>query len=51
MSYKTLFDLHGKTAIVTGGAGMLGRRFCAGLAEFNANVAVVDIDAKAQLFV
>ena len=46
-SYRNLFDLHGKTAIVTGGAGILGRRFCAGLAEFGANVAVVDIDAKA----
>ena len=46
-SYRKVFDLHGKTAIVTGGAGILGRRFCAGLAEFGANVAVVDIDAKA----
>lgn len=47
MNYKTLFNLHGKTAIVIGGAGILGRKFCAGLAEFGANVAVVDIDAKA----
>ena len=47
ISYRKLFDLHGKTAIVTGGGGILGRRFCAGLAEFGANVAVVDIDAKA----
>jgi len=47
ISYRKLFDLHGKTAIVTGGAGILGCRFCAGLAEFGANVAVVDIDAKA----
>ena len=46
-SYRKLFDLHGKTAIVTGGAGILGRRFCAGLAEFGANVAVIDIDVKA----
>lgn len=51
MSYKALFDLHGKTAIVTGGAGILGRRFCAGLAEFGANIAVVDIDAKAARYV
>lgn len=43
-SYKSLFDLSGKTAIVTGGLGILGRRFCRGLAEFGANVAVVDLD-------
>lgn len=42
--YKDLFDLSGKTAIVTGGLGILGRRFCRGLAEFGANVAVVDLD-------
>ena len=47
MNYKALFDLHGKTAIVTGGAGILGRKFCAGLAEFGANVVIVDIDVKA----
>ena len=47
ISYRKLFDLNGKTAIVTGGVGILGRRFCAGLAEFGANVAVIDIDAKA----
>lgn len=37
-------SLAGKTAVVTGGAGILGRRFCAGLAEFGANVAIVDIE-------
>jgi NAD(P)-dependent dehydrogenase (short-subunit alcohol dehydrogenase family) len=42
--YKNLFDLKGKTAIVTGGIGILGRGFCRGLAEFGANVAVVDLD-------
>ena len=41
-----MFDLTGKTAIVTGGLGILGRRFCQGLAEFNANVAVVDLDGE-----
>lgn len=41
--YKELFSLTGKTAIVTGGAGILGERFCRSLADFGANVAVVDI--------
>lgn len=38
-----LFDLHGKTAVVTGGAGILGRGFCRILAEHGANVALVDL--------
>ena len=45
--YRQMFDLAGKTAVVTGGAGILGRRFCAGLADFGAAVAVVDLDVKA----
>ncbi len=43
-SYRTLFDLSGRVAVVTGGAGILGRAFCAGLADHGCNVAVVDID-------
>ncbi len=43
-SFKTLFDLTGRTAIVTGGCGILGRRFADGLAEFGAKVAIVDLD-------
>ena len=42
-SFRQLFSLDGKSAIVTGGAGILGRRFCAGLAESGANLAVVDL--------
>lgn len=42
--YRQLFDLQGKTAVVTGGAGILGHHFCRGLAESGANVAVVDLD-------
>lgn len=45
-SYRDRFDLTGKSAIVTGGAGLLGRHFCAGLAECGASVAVVDLDAE-----
>ncbi|MDA7541824.1 SDR family oxidoreductase [Gammaproteobacteria bacterium] len=44
ISYKNLFDLNGKVAVVTGGAGILGQHFCMGLSELGASVAVVDID-------
>jgi len=44
-SYRGLFDLRGKVAVVTGGAGILGQHFCAGLAESGAHVAVVDLHA------
>jgi len=43
-TYRTLFDLTGKTAVVTGGIGILGRHFCRGLAAFGAHVAVIDLD-------
>jgi NAD(P)-dependent dehydrogenase (short-subunit alcohol dehydrogenase family) len=43
---KNLFSLNGKNAIVTGGVGLLGKNFCAGLAAFGANIAVVDLDSK-----
>ena len=45
--YATLFDLTGKTAVVTGGAGILGQEFCAALAGHGANVAVLDVDHAA----
>lgn len=32
--------------MVTGGAGILGRHFCAGLADFGSQVAVVDLDGE-----
>lgn len=41
------FDLTGKVALVTGGAGILGQHFCAGLAEAGARVAVVDVNEAA----
>jgi NAD(P)-dependent dehydrogenase (short-subunit alcohol dehydrogenase family) len=46
-SFKALFDLTGRTAVVTGGCGILGRRFADGLAEFGAHVAILDLDEKA----
>ena len=44
--YKNLFELNGKTAVVTGAVGILGKHFCKGLAEFGAQVAVVDLDLE-----
>jgi len=46
-SYMKKFMLEGKTAIITGGAGILGRHFCSGLADAGANIAVVDINFEA----
>lgn len=46
------FSLSGKTALVTGGAGMLGKVFTQTLAEAGASVGVADIDfdaAKTQV--
>ena len=42
--YKSFFDLNGKAAVVTGAVGILGHRFCRGLAEFGARIAVVDLE-------
>jgi len=42
-----MFDLTGKSAVVTGGAGLLGKQFCQTLAGAGALVAVVDIDVDA----
>jgi NAD(P)-dependent dehydrogenase (short-subunit alcohol dehydrogenase family) len=41
------FSLKGKTAIVTGGPGLLGVEFCRTLAEAGANVVAADLDGKA----
>ena len=45
--FKDLFDLKGRTAVVTGGCGILGQRFAEGLAEFGASVALLDLDETA----
>ena len=47
MKIQDKFDLKGRTAIVTGGAGLLGVEFCKTLAQAGAAVAVVDLNAAA----
>lgn len=47
MKTLDLFDLTGKAAIVTGGAGLLGKEFCLTLAEAGAGVVVADLQAEA----
>jgi 2-deoxy-D-gluconate 3-dehydrogenase len=41
------FDLAGQTAVVTGGAGLLGAEFCRTLAEAGAQVVIADINFNA----
>ncbi len=43
---RTLFDLTGRAAIVTGGAGHIGSAIADALAELGAHVAIVDMDAS-----
>ncbi|PCR89012.1 oxidoreductase [Natrinema ejinorense] len=38
------FDLDGQTAVVTGGAGLIGRALSRGLADYGANVVVADVE-------
>ena len=44
-----LFTLHGSTAIVTGGAGLLGAQFCRTLAKAGAMVIVADRDKQGAI--
>jgi NAD(P)-dependent dehydrogenase (short-subunit alcohol dehydrogenase family) len=45
--YGKQFDLGGKVALVTGGGGILGRQFAAGLVAHGAAVALLDLDEAA----
>lgn len=49
ISYKKLFDLSGKVAVITGACGILGRHFCTGLAETGADIALIDIRREGLL--
>lgn len=44
-----LFDLNGKTAIITGGAGLLGRKHAEALMEYGANCVLVDLNEGAAV--
>lgn len=46
---RELMDLRGRAALVTGGAGHLGRAMAEALAELGCAVAVLDLDAEACL--
>ena len=37
------FDMTGKTAVITGAAGLLGRQFCLALAQAGANIVMADL--------
>jgi len=41
---KNLFDLTDKVIIVTGGAGLLGEKFCESLIDYGAKVVIADIN-------
>src|SRR6185503_18835629 len=46
---KQLMDLQNRVALITGGAGHIGRVVAEGLAELGASIAVLDIDQTAAV--
>ena len=43
---KNPFDLTGQTIAITGAGGLMGRQFAISLAEFGANLALIDLNAQ-----
>jgi NAD(P)-dependent dehydrogenase (short-subunit alcohol dehydrogenase family) len=46
LNLTNIFSLKGKTAVVTGGAGLIGKTVCLGLAEAGAKVYIADINVE-----
>src|SRR5512135_121624 len=46
MSVLEKFDMHGKTAVVTGGSQGLGKAMALGLAEAGCNIVIADINPE-----
>lgn len=44
--FSKLFDLNNKIAAITGGAGGIGRDLALGLAQFGADVIIIDLDTE-----
>src|SRR5438105_3195227 len=45
-SVRELFDLSSRVAVITGGAGLLGREYADILAAAGANIVIADFDAE-----
>ena len=46
MDIKNIFDVSGKTIIITGAAGLLGTEYAKGLSKEGANIVLADLDLK-----
>ena len=47
IDYKNLFNMQGKTVLITGGVGILGKEFCRGFLAHGASVVIADCDKDA----